>query len=415
MHNIITMKTKYHRTKCTVKLQKSVHNPSDYYLIIEAYPVFDENSKQPKRQIISLNRTVTTPIWDKEKTTRGGNFKPKRNAEGVIQCRSQKDKEACVFAQKYSQVKQSEFDNRALYPEQYLQQKEVERKASIDFIEYIRDLTKRRSTTVGIGLTGQWEVLLKKIEVYAGGKPVKFSDLTKKWLDGFRNYLMTLKITDEKRLSANTQKLYITHFKTVLATAYREEITATDLSKKVPTIKGEESHRVCLTVEELETLAKTPIKNTDIRNACLFSALTGLRHSDIEKLTWGEITDDKENPRIEYRQKKTKGLSYQPISQQALELCGERQSPETLVFPNLQKSVHIGISIKAWAKRAGIKKHITFHCFRHTYATLQLSGGTDIYTVSKMLGHSDIKTTQIYAKVVDETKQKTTQAIKLKL
>lgn len=58
---------------------------------------------------------------------------------------------------------------------------------------------------------------------------------------------------------------------------------------------------------------------------------------------------------------------------------------------------------------------LAFHCFRHSYATLQLAGGTDIYTVSKMLGHTNVKTTQVYAKVVDEKKEKATETIKLDL
>jgi site-specific recombinase XerD len=71
--------------------------------------------------------------------------------------------------------------------------------------------------------------------------------------------------------------------------------------------------------------------------------------------------------------------------------------------------------LSAWLKAAGITKKITFHCFRHTFATLQLTNGTDIYTVSKMLGHSNLKYTQVYAKVVDEKKDKAAQAIKLNI
>ncbi|WP_245895588.1 tyrosine-type recombinase/integrase [Flavobacterium album] len=66
-----------------------------------------------------------------------------------------------------------------------------------------------------------------------------------------------------------------------------------------------------------------------------------------------------------------------------------------------------------WVQAAGITKHITFHCFRHTYATLQIAGGTDLLTVSKMLGHKSVKTTQIYAKVVDQRKREATDKINL--
>jgi site-specific recombinase XerD len=71
--------------------------------------------------------------------------------------------------------------------------------------------------------------------------------------------------------------------------------------------------------------------------------------------------------------------------------------------------------LKKWLEAAGITKKITFHCFRQTFATLQLSSGTDIYTVSKMLGHTNVKTTQIYAKVVDEKKEKAAHAIKFNI
>lgn len=102
-----------------------------------------------------------------------------------------------------------------------------------------------------------------------------------------------------------------------------------------------------------------------------------------------------------------------PISEQAFQLCGYPGKPEQLVFENLPGPAWISRPLKNWIEAAGIKKKITFHCFRHTFATLQLISGTDIYTVSKMLGHTNIKTTQIYAKVVDEKNNKAAKAIKL--
>jgi site-specific recombinase XerD len=102
-----------------------------------------------------------------------------------------------------------------------------------------------------------------------------------------------------------------------------------------------------------------------------------------------------------------------PISEQAFKLLGERKEPTERVFEGLIYSTNLNKHLKRWILRAGITKDITFHCFRHTFATLQLSHGTDIYTVSKMLGHKDLKTTQIYAKIIDDTKRKAADKIKL--
>ncbi|WP_233592223.1 tyrosine-type recombinase/integrase [Flavobacterium sp. RSP15] len=63
---------------------------------------------------------------------------------------------------------------------------------------------------------------------------------------------------------------------------------------------------------------------------------------------------------------------------------------------------------------SSIEIHITFHCFRHTYATLQMAAGSDIFTVSKMLEHKNIKTAQIYTKIIDEKKRETTNKISFK-
>ena len=88
---------------------------------------------------------------------------------------------------------------------------------------------------------------------------------------------------------------------------------------------------------------------------------------------------------------------------------------ELLVFAGLQNAAWISKPLKKWIEATGIKKHITFHCFRHTYATLQLTNGTDIYTVSKMLGHRKVTTTQIYAKIVYEKKEAAADVIRISI
>ena len=146
----------------------------------------------------------------------------------------------------------------------------------------------------------------------------------------------------------------------------------------------------------------------------IFSALTGLRYGDVEKLNWQEVYDDSNGPYIRFTQEKTKGAETMPLSAQARALLGERVSDEK-VFPHLLYSSHQNYKLQQWATRAGILRPITFHAFRHTFATLQLQHGTDIYTVSKLLGHQDLATTQVYARIVNEQKRTAVDRIKLEL
>ena len=120
-----------------------------------------------------------------------------------------------------------------------------------------------------------------------------------------------------------------------------------------------------------------------IKTCRSFSASTGIRHCDIQKLKWSEVEEFNGGYRLNFTQQKTKGVEYMSISEQAFELCGERQDGDLLVFVGLTDPSWINRPVKKWVEAAGIKKHITFHCGRHSYATLQLAGGTDIYTVSK--------------------------------
>ena len=133
--------------------------------------------------------------------------------------------------------------------------------------------------------------------------------------------------------------------------------------------------------------------------------LTGLRKSDIEKLTWGEIQKFGKFTRIVFKQKKTGGQEYLDISDQAAEYLGTRRNDVDRVFEGFRYGAWISLELKRWALASGISKNITFHCARHTFAVMMLDLGADIFTVSKLLGHRDLSTTQIYAKVLDKNKQ----------
>ena len=151
-----------------------------------------------------------------------------------------------------------------------------------------------------------------------------------------------------------------------------------------------------------------------MKRAAIFSALTGLRFSDINNLVWGELEYIEGNGYfIKFKQQKTKGVEMMPISEQAYSLLGECKQRTDKVFEGLKYSAYENKKLAKWIKQAGITKQITFHCFRHSYATLQLSKGTDIYTVSKMLGHRELKTTQVYAKIIDQTKREAADKIQL--
>lgn len=169
-------------------------------------------------------------------------------------------------------------------------------------------------------------------------------------------------------------------------------------------------------MEEVNRLAKTECSLPILKQAALFSALTGLRFSDIEKMVWSELEFiEGQGHFIHFTQQKSEGVETMPISEQAFGLLGERRQPTDKVFKGLVYSAWTNSHLLKWLTKAEITKNVTFHSFRHTFATLQLSKGTDIYTVSKMLGHRDLKTTQIYAKIIDQTKRAAANKIQLDL
>lgn len=414
------MKKALVNTKVTVKLRKA-EKRNEWYLYLEAYPVFTAESTVPQRTREYLNRTIATPLWDKSRnarTSKDGNvsFKPKRDINGVIQCKSHLDQEACIYADKVREIRQREFDNAFLYTDTDSEQAQQLERSRYNFLEYFREMEKKRHAQFSEAISTTWNRVYENFKIFINGDTIPFSKIDLKLIEEFRLYLLSAKRGGFKTgtISPNTASTYFSVFKAVLKQAFIDGYLTTDLSAKAKCIQGRESRREYLTVEELNTLARTPF-DPIVKRAALFSALTGLRHSDIQKLTWAEIEEFNGGYRLNFTQQKTKGVEYMPISKQAYQLCGERKDDELLVFAGLPDPSWISKPLERWIKQAGITKHITFHMGRHTFATLQLASGTDIYTVSKLLGHTNVKTTQVYAKVVDEKKEKATEAFTLDL
>ena len=412
------MKKKLVKTKCTVKLRKSGYR-KEWYLILESYPVFEDG--KTKRVIEALNRTVTTPIWDKSHTARttedSKTYKPKRDANGIIQCKSETDMLACVYADEVRKLRQREYDNADLFTDVEAEQNELNQKLKCDFVEYFKNINYKVHSGDSEGIIVNWKCVGTVLSDFTEGKPWPFSEMTPKRIEDFRYFVINRKKRSGKpgTISANTAANYFSIFKAALKLAFVDGYLMTDIAAATKNIPHEERRREHLTLEELNALANTPCDQPIMKRAALFSALTGLRHCDIQKLTWGEIRKEGSGYHLDFTQQKTKGVEYMPVSEQAVQLCGEPGKPKQLVFPGLPDPSWISRPLKRWVESAGITRKITFHCFRHTYATLQLAGGTDIYTVSKMLGHTNVRTTQVYAKVVDEKKEKAANTIQISL
>ena len=405
------MKKPLSHTKVTVKLRKSQYK-EEWYLIVEAYPVVSAGNKV-ERIVESVNRSITTPIWDKSSTTRSSGYKPKRDINGIIMCRSTLDQESCIYADNVRKLRQHEYDNQSLYTDKESEIAAQNERSEQDFIEYFKKITYTRHPNASKSIIINWERVGVLLGLFTEGKPMPFSTINVKLLEELKMYMLTAPQGAKKggTVSQNTASTYFSIVKAGLKQAFIDEYLTVDVSEKVKNIPTKESRREVLTIEEVNKLANTPCSNNVLRRASFFSILTGLRHCDIQELKWGQIVRHNDSWRINFDQEKTDGVEYTPISDQAYEMCGERRDPDRLVFEGLMNPSWINRPVKKWIEAAGITKHITFHCFRHSYATLQLTNGTDIFTVSKMLGHTNVKTTQIYAKVVDAKKEQAAKAI----
>ena len=323
----------------------------------------------------------------------------------------QHNKETLQLAEQIRQKKENHLNKPEIYTGYEREQLKIKEQGELNFVTYFKSLADKRKASNH----DNWVSAYNYLETFTNGN-LKFADLNEKFCNEFKEFLLTTKSNKSRKttLAKNSAVSYFNKLKATLKQAYKDGYLQSDLNAKIDPIKQAETRRNFLTIEELNSLVKTECNNPLLKRAALFSALTGLRFSDIKNLVWGEIHHSVENGySIQFTQQKTKGVEVLPISEQAYSLLGEPKEPTTKVFEGLTYSAYENKHLYQWIGAAGITKDITFHCFRHTFATLQLSKGTDIYTVSKMLGHRELKTTQIYAKIIDQTKRDAADKIQL--
>ena len=306
--------------------------------------------------------------------------------------------------------------------------KDRNRSRKLNFITYCEEMAAEYKANGQNSCAVLMRSAIKRMTDYKG-KNITFNHIDKDFLIGFIEYLNSdIRDFDKaakdknrkpKPLSNVYKEALFARIMVALNKAERDGIIiknpGKDIDRKLKP-HSEQKTRCYLTLEEIQRIIETEYKpDNDIKPAFLFCCFSGLRYSDVSKLTWKEITVSQDGyAQIETTMQKTGESITIPLSDNALKWLPEREGslPESRIFYKLPDQVNnADVRLRTLIKKAGISKHVTFHVARHSFATLTLTYGADLYTVSKLLGHANIRTTQVYAKIVDESKRKAVNLI----
>ena len=288
-------------------------------------------------------------------------------------------------------------------------------KSRVNLLDYLENIGKQSAEQGSRNYARTVLNTVRALRLFRGDY-IAFRDVDKEFLSEFTDYLRQMPKASKYgvlktggRLSNNSVVSYYGTLRTAINRAYKEGIITVNPTKEfdfASKVRQEPSRREYLTLDELKTLINTECRHEIVKRAFLFSCLCGLRVSDIRKLRWCDLQRSGGRVRIEITMQKTKEPLYLPISDEALKWLPERgeANGSDFIFPLTHEGT-VNDTLQHWAKVAGITKHISFHVSRHTHATMMLTLGADLYTVSKLLGHKNIATTQIYAKIVDKKKE----------
>jgi integrase/recombinase XerD len=238
-----------------------------------------------------------------------------------------------------------------------------------------------------------------------GNHVLTFGSINELIIERFQDYL-------RRHSTGEGASSYFNRFKKMMKQAYKAKLILRNPAAEVKTIQGKAKKKDVLTLEEIQILAATPTESEHVKRAFLFSCVTGLRWIDVSALRWGMINF--KNRYLVSSQSKTEHDVHINLNDTAMKLLGEAGNAEDLVFI-LPTANGANKTLKAWIKRAGIKKKITWHNARHSFGTNLIFHGADVTTASNLLGHSTLKHTQRYVKAASELKEKATDKLNFNL
>jgi len=235
-------------------------------------------------------------------------------------------------------------------------------------------------------------VEVKLIDFDKNSLTKKISTITPEYLDSFKSYL------EKGKLKKNSLRTYLIVMKSFFNLAIKKRYLTKNPALHLELPKKVTPEKEFLTIPELRILEAIEHKPETLR-AFLFACYTGLRISDIRKLKYEDISEGT----IKVKMQKTKDFVYIPLTEKAKELINTKILNHSGNIFTLQTPMTINTQLKILFMKYGIQKDkVSFHMSRHTFATIGLTIGIPIEVISKLLGHKDLSTTQIYAKIVNE-------------
>ncbi len=388
-----------------VKLRQKSIKGGRLSLFLDIYPPIINDKTGKSKRWEFLKKYISPPISYKKKKTKTGIEK--------VAVYTAEDSDILRIAEKIRVDRENELRKPEIYSKFELEQIHKKELGEKNFVEYFKTLAEKRT-----GMNhDNWRAASNYLSNFTSGLK-RFIDIDEKFCEDFKTYLRTIKSIKSKKanLAINSSASYYNKYKAALRQAYIDGLLSTDINARIKPIKQEDPKKNFLTEEELNNLIKADCSNPLLKKVAIFSAMTGLRFSDVSNLTWRGVNKNKElGPHLIFVQKKTKGSEVLPISDQAFRMLGPKGNPEEKVFDGLEYSMCVGKDFYLWLYNAQITKKITWHCLRHSYACLLISGHVDLFTVSKMMGHKSISATLQYVKLLDTAKRIAADTIHLEM